>query len=213
MVISVANLKGGCGKSNIAVNLACALSMKRSVVLVDADEQGTASFHASQGLLPVRCESWPLDREAAVTPWLHRILAIKAEYVVIDAPPHVGVVTQAITGIADLVIVPVTPSAADLMATGRALELVREARKLRSDKGPRCLLIPSRVDTRTISGRELAEALKGMGEPVGPAVHQRAAFVDALSSGQWIGEYAPGSDAHRDITALADTVKRTRNKA
>lgn len=212
MIIAVANLKGGCGKSNITVNLACALAAKHTAVIVDADEQGTATFHASQNLLPVTCESWPLAGESAVTSWLRRILALKADYLVIDTPPHVGAVTQAVAGIADLVIVPVTASAADLMATGRALELVRDARKLRKDKGPRCLLVPSRVDTRTISGRELAGALQDLGEPVGPAIHQRAAFVDSLSAGLWVGQFAPNSAASEDIAALATTVKRMRNK-
>ncbi|HEY5868974.1 MAG TPA: ParA family protein [Candidatus Tectomicrobia bacterium] len=43
--IAVANLKGGCGKSTIAVNLACAMVRPRhAVVLVDADTQGTATY-------------------------------------------------------------------------------------------------------------------------------------------------------------------------
>jgi IS30 family transposase len=54
--------------------------------------------------------------------------------------------------------------------------------------------------------------LEGFGEPVGPTIHQRASFVDALSSGQWIGDYASGSDAGNDIAALADAVRKVRIK-
>jgi len=211
VLVAVANLKGGCGKSNIAVNLACALFGKRtSVVFVDADAQGTGTFHASKGLLPVMCESLPLEADAGVAAWVRRILALKGDFVVIDAPPHVGAVTQAIIGVVDLVLVPVTPSAADLVATGRAIELIRKARKLRSDGGPKCLMLPSRVDSRTVAGRELAGALETFGEPVGPTIHQRAVFVDAMSSGQWVGDFAPGSDAHNDIIALSEAVKKGR---
>ena len=50
--------------------------------------------------------------------------------------------------------------------------------------------------------------LHDMGEPVAPAVIQRAAHVDAFSAGQWIGAYAPRSAGHVEIESLAALVKR-----
>ena len=210
-VVAIANLKGGSGKSCIAVNLACELANKAAVVLVDADEQGTAARYCSSGLLPVTCEHLPLVGDARATDrWASRVLAIAADYVVLDAPPHVGAATKAIIGIADLVVVPVSASPADLWATIPAVQLVRTVRASRA-KGPGCLLVPSRVDSRTTAGREIEEALQKLGEPVGPIVHQRAAFVDALTVGKWIGDYAAHSDAHQDIAALGKRVERIRS--
>ncbi|MGH6916933.1 MAG: ParA family protein, partial [Geminicoccaceae bacterium] len=66
-LIAVGNLKGGTGKSTIAVNLACALrAADRTVALVDADPQGTATDWHAGGGLPVLVETLPLgsQREA-----------------------------------------------------------------------------------------------------------------------------------------------------
>lgn len=206
--IAVVNLKGGVGKSTIAVNLACELAGKEpaAALLVDADAQGTTAFWCRQGKIPVRHEALPLDGPRDAARWIQRVMGFQARYVVIDCPPHIGAATEAAVGIADLAVVPVTASGADLMATASALELVRAARQSRG--GPACLLVPSKIDRRTASGREIESALEQFGERIGPAVHQRAAFVDCFSAGEWIGQYAPTSAAHEDIGGLARAVRR-----
>ena len=84
---------------------------------------------------------------------------------------------------------------------------MRQVRDERGDGRPHILLVPNRVDRRTTSGRDLAGALKDMGEPVGPDVGQRTAFSDAFNAGQWVGAYAPHSRAHQDIVGLAQRVR------
>lgn len=208
-VISVTNLKGGCGKSCIAVNLACELAAKRatSVTLVDADAQATATYHCSAGLLPIAHHHLPLDDPRQIDSWIRRVLALETDYVILDAPPHVGAVTRAIVGISDAALVPCTASTADLLATVSAVDLIRAARQARSDGGPKCLLVPSRIDRRTSNGRDIESALEKFGETVGPAIHQRTAFVDAFTAQRSIRDYAPNSDAHRDIEALTSKVR------
>ena len=64
VVIAVINLKGGCGKSTIAVNLACELAANAdSVLLVDNDSQGTSSHWLSHGRLPIQGEFMPLEND------------------------------------------------------------------------------------------------------------------------------------------------------
>jgi chromosome partitioning protein len=207
-IIAVANLKGGCGKSTIAVNLACELAARGAVVLVDADTQGTASYWLAQGQFPIRAETIPLETAREAERWTARVLALTAAFVVVDCPPHVGSATTAAVGIADLMLVPVTPSSADLVAAASALVLLNQVRTSRPDGGPKCLMVPSKIDRRTSSGREIETALKHFGQPIAPAIHQRAALVDCFGAGQWIGQFEPHSAAYSDLAALAGAVRR-----
>jgi chromosome partitioning protein len=209
-VIAVVNLKGGCGKSTIAVNLACELASNGdSVLLLDNDSQGTSSYWLAHGQLPVRGEFMPLETDQDAERLVRAAAASGERYVVLDAPAHVGAASQAAGKIADLVLVPVTASGVDLLATRAAVELIREARLVRCSGGPRCLIVPSKIDRRTDAGRQIDEQLRCFGESVGPTIHQRTAFVEAFGAGKWIGDYAPQSSAHYDIASLAITVKRT----
>jgi chromosome partitioning protein len=102
----------------------------------------------------------------------------------------------------------VTASGIDLVATQAAMGLIARARSARRSGGPSCLIVPSKIDRRTDAGRQIEQQLRLFGEPVGPSVHQRTAFADAFGAGQWIGDYAPQSAAHYDISLLAIAVKR-----
>ena len=59
-VIACGNLKGGVGKTTIAVNLACALATRgHDVALLDLDPHGGAAAWAAAGRLPARVEAAP----------------------------------------------------------------------------------------------------------------------------------------------------------
>ena len=52
-IVTVANLKGGVGKSTIATNIACAIARQRRVVLVDADDHQATSWWGRKTPSPV----------------------------------------------------------------------------------------------------------------------------------------------------------------
>lgn len=169
------------------------------------------------GTWPYPSSPFPLSGsgDRATTAWLSRVVELKAsaDFVLIDLPPNLGAATVAALSLADLLVVPVPPSGLDLRAAGRTLALLRDARKVRGNGGkPAALLVPSRVDRRTSAGREVEAVLHDMGEPVAPAIIQRAAHVDAFSAGQWIGDYAARSAGHVEIQALAALVQRIASK-
>lgn len=206
-VILVANLKGGTGKTTIAVNLACSLSRSRDVVLVDADQQGTATAWARAQRLPIQVQSLPLENPRGADAWQHKVLdAARNSTVVVDCPPHLQGATQAAIKIADLVLIPITPSGPDILAATRAVEMVQAARTRKGK--PLCVLVPSKVDFRTTVGWEIAGALKDLGEPVGPPIRQLTAHVEAFGAGTWVGDYAGSSPAHADIASLTRSVVR-----
>jgi chromosome partitioning protein len=209
-IIAVGNLKGGTGKSTIAVNIACRLAEKmRSTVLIDADPQGTAAAWLRGG--PPRglsLISLPLARATSDAMWADQIRAMRPCYdrIVLDLPPQAGECFEAALRIADLLIVPLTLSEVDLHATAQAIAVLHRMRKARAGR-PSCLLVPSKVDRRTSRGREASTSLSGLGWEVGPALGQRTAHSAAFKAAKWIGAHAPGSTAEMEVRALVERVE------
>ncbi len=226
-IIAVTNLKGGVGKSTIAVNLASALAASgSSAAVIDADTQGTSRFWDSQGGLPAATRAMPLEEErddegflsrllrsdlarerVRIAEWKKAVRAAKEDFVIIDCPPHVGLATRAAISIADLVLVPVTASSADVAATAPALRLIGKARANGNGARPKCLLVPSKIDRSTATGRNIEIILKRFGEPLAPGLSQRCVFSDSIAFGKWVGDFAPASKAHNEVQALAQAVR------
>ena len=138
-----------------------------------------------------------------------REIAAHVDYVVVDTEPSLPGVMQEVVGIADLVVVPCSAAPAlDLDVTLAMLQMIRAARAARVDGGPKCLLLPTRVNAGTKAGEVVDEVLKVSGEPVGPFIHQSVLFAEAFRAGLWIGDFAPDSAAHGDIKALAECVNK-----
>jgi chromosome partitioning protein len=159
MHLTVANLKGGTGKTTTAVHLALGLSRAGRTLLVDADRQASA-FAWSE-----LAEDFPLT----VVPWASRDLARRIEqvagdyaHVVVDTPPqHEDLVRQALLG-SDLLVVPLAPSAVEVARLGPTFALAAEV-ELERPLQTRVLLNRSRAGTR--SRQEVRALLAERGVP------------------------------------------------
>ena len=212
-VIGVCGRKGGSGKTTVAVHLAAEIATRikargGTVVLVDCDQQGSATYWSEPGNLPMAVQHMPLESEAQVGEWSRAIRAIQAEVIVLDSPPHLDAALGGVIGLSDVAVVPCGPSGLDLMATAETVGLIREIREARGEGKPKVVLVPNRTDHRTASGRELTGALTDIGELVAPEIRARTAFSDAFNEGQWVGGYAPGSPAHEEMRELTVFVLR-----
>jgi len=206
------NLKGGVGKTTIAINLAAAFGEKKKrTLVVDLDPQRSAARWASRAeatgsrYFDLGLDVHAVESKSArvVKEELERLSRGEAAVVVLDCPPELEDRSLVAAMLSELVLIPTTPSPLDLWAAQAAVGTVRDARAVRDVKLPDVALVPSRLVSTTVLARELPESLEGLGEPVAPGISQRVALVEAAVAGKTIGDYAPGSPSHREFLALA----------
>jgi chromosome partitioning protein len=161
--IVVANPKGGSGKTTLATNVAGWLAGKRrDVVLRDLDPQRSATewLERRPSLFP---PIGGLRREERAT----RSLSMTGASIDTPAGLHGEDLREAVRR-ADVMLVPLTPSAFDMGATRHFLTAIHEYKAIR--KGELALgIIAMRVDPRTHSAAELDAFLEGLRFPGGRA--------------------------------------------
>lgn len=207
-VIIVGNLKGGSGKSTVAFNLGLWLSSRGiDLDLVDLDPQKTLS-----DLVAVR-------EEIGAKPRLRPPAASLASdpdgrWTLIDFGAADVERMHDVTPHADIVLVPVIPSQADIWDTQRYLQLIRGKRKANSVVA----LFVNRADPPDVSRetRETISALKAMAGGCEGAVAlsamlgRRVAFCRSLSEGQGVFELKKNSKASKEFDAFAKSVMALR---
>lgn len=204
--ITVTQRKGGVGKTTIAICIAAELTRRgHDVALIDSDPQRSACHWAELGNLEFPVYEMALE-DISVAAWAQEVRAIRAGVVVIDTAPSARGMGASIA-VANLILVPCTASGLDLDATEQTLAIIEAARERRRDL-IKVILVPNRLDSRTLEGRQLVEELSEFGEIVSPAIASRLAFVRCFTSGQSVATFMPGEAADREIQALADEVER-----
>jgi chromosome partitioning protein len=207
LVITIAQRKGGAGKSTLAAQLAVAWAKRGALVaLLDIDPQKSLAAWAE--LRRARLGEGAIGFDFAALPgwrtaqWIED-RARQCDLVVIDSPPHVETEARIAVRAARLVLIPVQPSPLDLWATEATLALAREERR-------RVLAVLNRVPPRSAAVDRIAARLSEMSAPAAAVrIGNRVALVQAMAQGLGVIETAAGSQAAAEITALAEEVAAT----
>ncbi|SMB84272.1 CobQ/CobB/MinD/ParA nucleotide binding domain-containing protein [Deinococcus hopiensis KR-140] len=127
-IIALASLKGGVGKTTLAMHLAAAIAQEQErVVVLDADEEVSAlrwQQHAQAERVALPFEVMAADRNTLMRQ--ARRLAQEGCTVVIDTPPNNREILKSAATVADVVLVPVLPTGLDVDRLATTLELLTD---------------------------------------------------------------------------------------
>ena len=205
-VITIAQQKGGAGKTTLAIHLALAWAQAgRRVAVIDIDPQASLStwFRLRQQrraprAVPIAASAVAGWRVAAEVERQER----DHDIVVVDSAPHAETEARIAVRAANLVLVPVQPSPMDFWATKPTLDLAR------TEKVP-ALIVLNRVPARARLTVAMLDAFRGLDATLAHSqVGNRVALAAALNEGKGILEFDAASLAAQEITALADEALR-----
>ncbi|MEM0949620.1 MAG: ParA family partition ATPase [Pseudomonadota bacterium] len=201
-VITVAQQKGGSGKTTIAANLAVAFARAgHSVALLDTDPQGSLGRWFMS-----RREAGRADIEfSTASAWgvSYECEKLKKEYdfVLVDTPPKVDADLRPALRESDLVVVPVAASQVDVWATESVLDLARRERRP-------ALVVLNRAKSGTRVLAEVADALSELDAMQAETVlGNRVAYAETLGQGRGVIERGKGPWT-AEIGGLADEVTK-----
>lgn len=201
-VIAVLNPKGGSGKTTLAIHLAYALKEHGRTLLVDADIQGSArdwSAAGSSGLPVIGLDRPTLDRE---------LQAIGGDYqwIVIDGASKVEKMVASGVKAADMILIPVQPSALDLWACAPLVDVI-QARQQATDGRPAAAFVVVRAKKNTSIAREMRRAVEGYGLPLLPhTIYDRTLYARAITEGTTVQAMDAASEAANEIRLLTNRV-------
>ncbi len=201
-VITVAQQKGGAGKTTLAVNLATMLLRQgRTVALLDTDPQGSLGRWfmtrrealGDAGLEFSTSSAWGVSYEVEK-------LKKQVDVIIIDTPPKVDSDLRPALREADVILVPIAASLVDLWATEGVLDLAR-----REGKRPKLVLNRVRGGTR-LDGEVRAAAAELEGDLLPVTLAHRVVYAETLGQGLGVVEAPRNGPASGEVEALVAEV-------
>ncbi len=176
--VLVTNIKGGCGKTTLATNLAGAFARGGlPTALADVDRQ-----RSSLGWLSLRPADAP---PIAALDWRKEALPVPAgtPRLIIDAPAALRMKeVETLIAEADIVVVPVLPSLFDETSTARFLERLEELKPIRKGRKD-VLVVANRVRARSRATERLLAFLEGRAAAPTALLTDRSAYGEVAVQG------------------------------
>jgi chromosome partitioning protein len=173
-ILTIANRKGGAGKSTCAAHLAVeAVKNNLKTILIDMDPQKTLEmwWKKREDALPALVDATPDNLPQVLDKLSHSF-----DLCIIDTPGDTSM--NAIVSIksADIVIIPSKPTAPDLAAIGRTISIVEENKK-------RFIFVITQITTRTKAAIQAASVLSQFGALAPASISNRISYANAMGSG------------------------------
>lgn len=146
-VIAFANQKGGVGKTTCSVNTACMLAdMGYRVELINLDPQGTAIDWA-EARAEQRADSITFRVSSMGKNVQKELGGIKTstDFIIIDGAPQATELTVAAIKAADIVVMPLQPSQADVWSTDSTVDFIQQIHEMRDKLVPKAVFLPVMV--------------------------------------------------------------------
>jgi len=203
-IVVLAQLKGGVGKTTMAVNLATMmkeLEPDETIVIADADPLGQASRWLGYAQFPdvqvVQVNQNSLDID---------LKKINADVIILDLPAVLDPLWCKSIELASILLVPVCPSILDVSQLGVGIRKIRET--FVQGNTP-VLVVPNRIDNRNYLSHLLVEELKDELKNCDwinvskTSLGYRIAFVEWICDGVGVNQSARNSEAFHEIKSLA----------
>lgn len=210
MIITTGGIKGGCGKTTLATNIAVHLSnLGRDVLFVDADEQGSAyQFNSQREDTKKGSTGYTMVRQVDKDVRTEILkLAPKFDDVVIDTGGRDTSSQRAALTVTDIYLVPFFPRSADVWTLGDVEKLVSEMQIVNPKL--RAYSVINRADTKSQDNRDAAEILQESSilSFLDTPITNRKAFANAMGLGLGVTELKPEDEkATAEINLLLNSI-------
>lgn len=206
MRIALVSQKGGVGKSTLAISIAWELAARGdSVLVIDGDPQGTARVAADvaieAGKRPPTVVS--LGKDMCKPENLRRM--DRFTHVVIDTPAKLGDVQRAALMVADVALVPLSQSGAEVWGNTDTIALISHAQTI--NPGLRGAMVFVRKLASTALGRRARAVFEAQDFPLLTSETSfRVVWQEAVTAGVGVAQYAPRDKAAHELRALVAEV-------